>query len=181
MEQNIIKVSFNKWNTVRICGLDQWDKGQVLLFTDKFPDGTEVQFFDGSVKLIVGNCIRIPDKFLEKAGEFKAWIQVIGENHETTTKEMIFNVKYRQKKEEYIPPEEEDTFREELQKIVNQAGVLLNESKETISRAEQLIDKNGYMNFDIDEKGHLIETRTDNVSDDFTFELDEKGHLVINT
>lgn len=45
--------------------------------------------------------------------------------------------------------------------------------------AKQVATKNGFCRMDIDENGHLILERTDNIKDSLDFRLDEKGHLEV--
>ena len=44
--------------------------------------------------------------------------------------------------------------------------------------AGQVAEKNGYVYFEVDEKGHLLETRTDNASEELKFRLNE-GRLEV--
>lgn len=45
--------------------------------------------------------------------------------------------------------------------------------------AKQVATKNGYCHMEINENGHLILERTDNIKDSLDFRLDEKGHLEV--
>lgn len=114
--KHLIKFSNGTSNTVHLY---QWDKGQVFEFEDTFAAGTEVQFSDGSVKVISNKQIEVPDAVLERFGLHKAWIQLIGTNDETTILNIFFDVEKRAKKNDYVEPDDEQTFREEVQTMVN--------------------------------------------------------------
>lgn len=115
-DSNIINVNFH--NDVFRASVTQWDKGQTLYFEDNFPDGTEVQFLNGTTMLIENHMCGIPDILLQSKSEIRAWIQLIGEDNETTIKEIHINITPRAKKNDYIDPEDAPTFREQMQTIM---------------------------------------------------------------
>lgn len=96
--------------------LYQWDTGQVLSFSD-IPDGVEVQFEDGSIKVITDGQVTVPDAFLQTAGEKHAWLQCITADSETTFRLINILVKKRAKKDDYVP-EDPQTFREWMQETM---------------------------------------------------------------
>lgn len=120
MKNNTTLIEFKDSDSISIGPLYQWDKGQVFQFVEKFPSGTEVQFDDGSTKVIVESIVKVPNKLLQIPGNHNAWFQVIGPDDETTVKYIRFMVKPRQRKNDYIEPEDEQTFREDIQSIMNQ-------------------------------------------------------------
>lgn len=99
----------------------QYDTGQVLVFEEDLKDGTEVQFAAAGISLIKDRKAAIPDAFLQKFGCNPAWIQVIGDDSETTVYKINITILPRAKKDDYIEPENEQTFREQMQEIMNKA------------------------------------------------------------
>lgn len=120
MKNNITLIEFKDSDSISVGPLYQWDKGQVFQFLENYPLGTEVQFDDGSTKVIVDSMVKVPNKILHSPGNHSAWFQVIGPDDETTVKYIRFMVNPRKKKNDYIEPEDETTFREDIQSIMNQ-------------------------------------------------------------
>lgn len=120
MKNNITLIEFKDSDSISVGPLYQWDKGQVFQFLENYPLGTEVQFDDGSTKVIVDSMVKVPNKILQSPGNHNAWFQVIGPDDETTVKYIRFMVNPRKKKNDYIEPEDETTFREDIQSIMNQ-------------------------------------------------------------
>lgn len=60
----------------------------------------------------------------------------------------------------------------------NSAAASAAESEANALRAEQAANRAGYFYFEIDEYGHLIETKTEDTSDDLSFSL-EDGRLIV--
>lgn len=116
--ENTVNINFGRFDSCPATRM-QWDKGQAFYFADNLADGTEVQFSDGTVRLIKDCKCSIPDKVLQSAGDCKVYVQVIGENNETTIKTIDLKVKPRAKKNDYVEPEDEPTFREEITTILN--------------------------------------------------------------
>lgn len=124
MKSNVIKIKFGGLSNIKaLSNLTQYDKGQIIEFDD-VPDGVEVQFAAlGSQytinKIIQDGRVNIPDILLKTAGNFVAWLEVITNNSETTVKSITFTVEPKTMPADYIQPEDEPTFREEMQQIMN--------------------------------------------------------------
>lgn len=100
----------------------QWNKGQKLEILD-IADGTEVQFgndvVDSTINHIVKNgSVDIPDIMLTYSEPIKAYIQVITADSETTEYEILIRVEERTKPSDYIAPEDEQSFREQMEAIM---------------------------------------------------------------
>jgi hypothetical protein len=54
--------------------------------------------------------------------------------------------------------------------VIQQAGAEADRAATQADRAEQAAAQAGYLDFEIDQRGHLIYTRTDNVTADFSIE-----------
>lgn len=106
--------------------LYQHDKGQILLFPSEL-QVNEVQFSNGSVKIVEGNEVKVPDSFLEKSGEKFAWAQCVSSDSETTVKEIRIRVLPRTIKNDYIEPENEQTFREYIEQSIEEMKQMMKE------------------------------------------------------
>lgn len=119
MKNNNTNIKFGVLNTIQVLGLTQWDTGQTFTFLDEYIlDGFEVQFQDGATKIIQDRKVSIPDTTMQTDGKHKAWLQVIETDNETTVKTIVFSVEARKQKNDYVEPEDEPTFRQELQQIM---------------------------------------------------------------
>lgn len=119
MKSNTYLIEFSDYKNKKLIHLTQWDKGQVFEFSETFANGTEVQFDNGMTKVISNKKVAIPDAVLMTSGTRKAWIQVITSADETTIYEIIFMVDPRTKQNDYVEPDDEQSFREEVQSMVN--------------------------------------------------------------
>lgn len=101
----------------------QWNKGQKLAILN-ITDGTEVQFGNDLVestlnRYVTNGIVEIPDIMLTYAEPIKAYIQVITANSETTEYEILIRIEERTKPSDYIYPEDEQSFREQMEAIMN--------------------------------------------------------------
>jgi len=124
--------------------LYQWDTGQKIVFSDAFvTDGVEAQFDDGSTKIVIDSTVTVPDRLLQTAGRHSLWVQAIGPDHETTRREIQFDVLPRAQKSGYIEPEDEPTFRAELEELVAGAVESAASAKATLTEAEEIAGQIG--------------------------------------
>lgn len=140
---NIIKVNFDpdKYFIWGIQGLEQWDQGQKLEISglDISDEIVEVHFsldeVGGNAKrmlgVVNGGVIHadIPAFILEGPEHIfcnndtysaYAWIYVSDDESAETIRKMEFTIKARPKPEEYVKPEEPDTFIGQIKKIMNE-------------------------------------------------------------
>lgn len=118
----IVRVTFGALDCIKVRHFTQYDRGQVIEFTD-LPTVSEVQFRKGdtTVKVLVDqNRVRIPDELLDECGEREAWAIIVNSDSTTTVRKMVLVVHPRTEPSEYIPPEDEPTFREQMAQIMNE-------------------------------------------------------------
>lgn len=115
--ENVHVLEFDSRRQTAAVTLFQHDTGQVLDFASAFPDGLELQFDSGDTRIIKDGRAEIPNAFLASAGSRAAWIQVITEDSETTIYKVAIAIIPRAPKE-YISPEDEQTFRQQIQQIL---------------------------------------------------------------
>ena len=123
VKTNVTKVRLGTLNSLEVSALTQYDKGQIIEFIDNFADGTEVQFATTGAaetinKIIENNRVEIPDSYMEGTATIMAWVKVITTESETTVKEIRIPITPRTKPADYIAPEDEQTFREQMQEIM---------------------------------------------------------------
>ena len=116
--ENVHVLEFDSKRRTAAVTLFQHDTGQVLEFSAAFPDGLELQFDSGDARIIKGGRAEIPDAFLSSAGSRAAWIQIITEDSETTIYKVAIAIIPRAPKE-YMSPEDEQTFRQQIQQILD--------------------------------------------------------------
>lgn len=117
--ENVHVLEFDSRRRTAAVTLFQHDTGQVLGFSATFPDGLELQFDSGDARIIKGGRAEIPDAFLSSAGSRAAWIQIITEDSETTIYKVAIAIIPRAPKE-YVSPEDEQTFRQQIQQILDE-------------------------------------------------------------
>lgn len=118
----IVRVTFGALDCIKVRHFTQYDRGQVIEFTD-LPTVSEVQFRKGdtTVKVLVDqNRVRIPDELLDECGEREAWAIIVNADSTTTVRKMVLVVHPRTEPSEYIPPEDEPTFREQMAAIMDE-------------------------------------------------------------
>lgn len=134
---NIITLEFGEYCYLQTPVLRQWDKGQILRILD-VPDGTEVQYDDESVgtKYVKDSQVEIPDILLQKSGEITAYVRHINENSETTEKTIVIPVKDKPKPPDYIEPENEQTFRQYVEEVMNSTKEIAEDVQERANSGE---------------------------------------------
>lgn len=100
----------------------QWNKGQKLEILN-VPDGTEVQFGNDMVEQTLNRIktdgfVEIPDIMLTYAEPVNAYVQYINSNSETTRIQIIIKVVERPMPGDYVYPDDEQSFREQMEQIM---------------------------------------------------------------
>ncbi|MFQ9516713.1 MAG: hypothetical protein ACLRZ9_12940 [Eubacterium sp.] len=124
-QNNIIQIEFGKHCNLTALSLFQYDKGQIIQFLD-IPDGTQIEFtnenHERATPYIIRNSqVEIPDFLLAESSEIVAYIKVVDANSETTEKELHIPVESRQPADDGVSPENQQTFIEQIQEIMNEA------------------------------------------------------------
>ena len=101
----------------------QWNKGQKLAISG-ITDGTEVEFGNEVVKetlrrTIIDGVVAIPDIMLTYTETIFAYVEVITADSQTTRYKIIITVEEKTKPSDYIYPDDEPTFREEMQALLD--------------------------------------------------------------
>lgn len=172
----------------------QYDVGQILVpESDDLPVAYEVHFsneeFHGTAKKQLGTAegCMIPDEYLESGNPVYMWIYIPSEDHGETEYKIRMDVKGKSKATDQQPTPSEQSIIDETIAALND-GVTRAEAaaesaedeaeaaEDAADRAEQAANSAGYVDFYIDEDGHLIYTKTDAVDVDFAL---VNGHLVM--
>lgn len=101
----------------------QWNTGQKLAILG-VTDGTEVEFGNEVVKetlrrQIIDGVVAIPDIMLTYTNTIFAYVEIITANSQTTKYKIVITVEEKTKPSDYIYPEDEPTFREEMQALLD--------------------------------------------------------------
>lgn len=101
----------------------QWNTGQKLAILG-VTDGTEVEFGNEVVKetlrrQIIDGVVAIPDIMLTYTNTIFAYVEMITANSQTTKYKIVITVEEKTKPSDYIYPEDELTFREEMQALLD--------------------------------------------------------------
>jgi len=157
---NIIQVKIPQGQT-NVKGKDlyawQWDDGQYIEWLD-VPDGTEITFSNAKASKIIDNegnevfsvrrivtdgKTQIPQALLEYPFNIYAWLTVINSDSSTTKVMLDITMIKRPKPENYIDSDDEPTFREQMQAIMdgtirvsNEALTIANDVKERADNGE---------------------------------------------
>ena len=92
-------------------GLTQWDYGQILSVAYEIPDGSEVNFYQGSLssmEYMHGKQVKIPDYMLQNATAITAYIYIRKENSGETVLAIWMPVASRPRPDNYILPDMEE-------------------------------------------------------------------------
>lgn len=119
MSDKIKKISFENTNDVKLF---QYDTGQVLEFEEELPNGQEIQFTNGTVsenRMVKDNKVIVPNEVLKSDGTLKVYSRIIESNSETTERFTYINVVQKAKAPDGIAPENQQTFKEQIQEIMN--------------------------------------------------------------
>lgn len=140
MRDKFIEISLNDLIAKDI--LYQHDKGQVVRFVEEIGDGTLVLFNNSNVKedavlRYVENCsVEIPDRLLETEGSLVVTVKLVDSNSETTQKVVKIKIKSGSKQNEEIEPENQQTFIEQIQGIMNSTKSIAEEVQERADNGE---------------------------------------------
>ena len=199
---NIISATFSCGSTTASAsGLWQYDYGQKLIFAGlDLPPVYEVHFAgEGETETItvLGNetGVDIPDQFLLSGNAVKAWVFLhTGTEDGETMYAVRMPVNKRPEPSDTEPtPVQQDIITQAIAALdaaveqtgqdvettaeyVERAETAADEAEVSADRAEQAAATAGYMFFYIDDRGHLIYSRTDNTEVDFYL---ENGHLYV--
>lgn len=124
-QDNIIKIGFEEYCKVKAPPLYQYDKGQVLKFLD-VSDGAQVEFSNEDHEraepyIVKDSQVAIPDFLLEENSPIMAYVKVVDENSETTIKTITIPIISRQQADDGIPPENQQTFKQQIQEMMDSA------------------------------------------------------------
>ncbi|MCR5835959.1 MAG: hypothetical protein K6G88_05610 [Lachnospiraceae bacterium] len=122
--ENVLTVRFNGKAIVTTPELTQYDTGQVIQFED-IDNGVEVHFTNEGDqatlnKIIIDQSVTIPDSLLETGKRIVAYVYMVGEDSSETIKIIHIPIRNRIKPDDYIAPEDEQTFREQMEQIMEQ-------------------------------------------------------------
>ena len=204
MKSNVITAAFAEGSArTGTRSLTQYDYGQILRFSGiDLPEVYEVYFSNhpaspGRAKKQIGNSsgVSIPDEYLQSGLPVYAWLFLhTDEDDGETVYTAIIPVNRRAEATPEEPtPVQQDAITQAiaaLNNAVDQTGSDVSTAQEAAAsaqesadraeeyadRAEQAADSAGYMDFSIDNNGHVIYLRTDQVAVDFAL---EGGHLIM--
>lgn len=92
-------------------GLTQWDYGQILSVAYEIPDGSEVNFYQGSLSSMAymhGKQVKIPDYMLQNATAITAYIYIRKEECGETVLTIWLPIVSRPRPDNYILPDMEE-------------------------------------------------------------------------
>lgn len=120
---NIIKVEFGRKNNLTVSNRYQHDKGQIIKFLD-IPDGAQVEFANENHErakpyIVKNSQVEIPDFLVEENSPIVVYVKVVDENSETTVKTIIIPVISRPESDDGVPPENQQTFKQQIQEIMD--------------------------------------------------------------
>lgn len=106
----------------------QWNKGQKLAILG-LQDGTEVQFGNEIVdttlnRYVENGVVAIPDIMLTYTNTIYAYVEVITADSQTTKYKICILVEEKTKPSEYIYPEDEQSFREYMEQIMQETEAI---------------------------------------------------------
>lgn len=128
MKTNIVEITVRNQTIIRSRPLYQWDSGQILRVVDQdIPDGTEIQFGNSFMREAIpaffsDNQVKIPQAAMEQPMEIKAYMMIVSEDNETTTKLVRIPIIPKPKPCEYVPEEEEASILQIIQSKVDKSG-----------------------------------------------------------
>lgn len=123
IKNNVLFVSFGDESDLTLGNRYQYDKGQILQFLD-IPNGTPVEFANenhqkAEIYIVENSQVAIPDFLLRENSPITAYVKVVDENSETTIKTVTIPVKPRPEADAGVAPENQQTFAQQLQEIMN--------------------------------------------------------------
>lgn len=200
--RNIVTAYFNGSHTTTTAPLYQWDYGQVLRVSGiDLPAAFQVHFSNtprsGTTTTSIGQDgqVTIPDAYLIGGLPVYAFIFLHNSEDDGETEYVItipVNARPRPTDEEPTPEqqseinqlinalnngvERSETAADSAEASATASALSAADAETSADRAEQAAGQSGYMFFHIDENGHLIYERTDNVDVDFYL---LNGHLYV--
>lgn len=148
-KDNILEVEFRNMKKLQSPKLYQYNTGQIIQFMD-LPDGVEVQFSNASSekttnKIIKDSQVEIPDFLVSEGLDVTAYIQYVNEQSETTVKTILIPIESRVKQSDVVAPEDEPSFRTEMQVIMNDTKKA---AESAVEKAEDVVKRanNGEFN-----------------------------------
>lgn len=123
----------------------QWDKGQKMEILN-VPDGTEVQFGNNNLettlnRIKVNGFVDIPDIMLTYTEPINAYVQYINFNSETTRIKIVIKVIERPMPSEYVYPDDEQSFREQMEQIMMDTRGIANNALDKATNIETRANK----------------------------------------
>ncbi|MCR5703854.1 MAG: hypothetical protein K6G85_04455, partial [Eubacterium sp.] len=128
-EKNVVKIRFDDESYIITPSLKQWDKGQIIQFLD-VDDGAIVQFGTNGNSYVQEGQVDIPDFLLEQEGQLLIYVRFIDENSETTVKKVIIPISPKDKPKDYIEPENEQSFIQQVTEIMNSTKAVADSVRE---------------------------------------------------
>lgn len=134
---NIIKVEFGRKNNLTVSNRYQHDKGQIIKFLD-IPDGAQVEFANENHEraepyMVKNSQVEIPDFLLEENSPIVAYVKVVDENSETTIKTITISVIARQPADDGVPPENQQTFKQQMQEIMESTKNIAQSARDDVA------------------------------------------------
>ena len=148
---NIVNVTFNGKTRTVTDGLFQYDYGQILNFTDlELPEEFEIDFTMADAEpaetyLGENNQVQIPDKYLQKSGNLKAYIYLhTGDTDGETVYTIVTPVRARPERTDPTPSETQrsriDTLIEQMDEAVETAETSAESAQQSADRAEAVVE-----------------------------------------
>lgn len=147
---NIVNVTFNGKTRTVTDGLFQYDYGQILNFTDlELPEEFEIDFTmadadPAETYLGENNQVQIPNKYLQKSGNLKAYIFLhAGDTDGETVYTIVTPVRARPERTDPVPSSEQksriDTLIEQMDEAVQTAEASAESAQQSAEEAQAVI------------------------------------------
>ena len=144
-DKNLITISFGDETRVTVLDkLYQHDKGQILQFKD-IPDGAQVEFSNSKMEksipeIVKDGAVPVPNSIVAENETVDVRVKYIDENSETTVKEVKLFVINGKEADYEIDPENEQTFREEIEGILNETKDAAKEAADKVEVNRKCLD-----------------------------------------
>ena len=145
-DKNLITISFGDETRVTVLDkLYQHDKGQILQFKD-IPDGAQVEFSNSKMEksipeIVKDGAVPVPNSIVAENETVDVRVKYIDENSETTVKEVKLFVINGKEADYEIDPENEQTFREEIEGILNETKDAAKEAADKVEVNRKCLDE----------------------------------------
>lgn len=118
---NIVNVRFGRFKEITIPPKFQWEEGQYIRFLDI--DSEKIQecdfsvngVLDATIHYVNDGLVEIPNSIFTHHGNARVFVKHIGEDNITVVKVISFIVNRREKPQDYVSPDDEQTFRQWVQ------------------------------------------------------------------